>query len=160
MLAFQVLYAREANPGKTLSDEDLFLQSELALAGKEPKDESSSAVNTAEDAEGQSYPRFYPGEQKRLRQFATELLEAVYLHQDEIDSRICSVAKNWILSRMALTDRNILRLATAELLYFPTETPIVVNEAVELAKRFGTERSGSFVNGVLGAIGKSSKMDS
>ena len=70
--------------------------------------------------------------------------------RDEIDARLAEQADNWRLDRMAAVDRNILRLAMYELLFAPDTPPaVVIDEAVEIAKRFGSERSSQFVNGVL-----------
>lgn len=71
---------------------------------------------------------------------------------DKIDKIIGECAKNWSLSRIAATDRAVLRLGTFELLESDTPTKVVLNEAIELAKKFGNENSGSFVNGVLDRI--------
>jgi transcription antitermination protein NusB len=85
--------------------------------------------------------------------FARELVEAASTRAAEIDHLITSSSKNWRLDRMSRVDRNILRLGTAELLTLK-EVPlkVVINEAVELAKRFGTAESSAFVNGVLDRI--------
>lgn len=73
----------------------------------------------------------------------------------EIDEIVSRHATNWTLGRMAIVDRNILRLGTYELLFSDSTPPkVVINEAVELAKRFGTAESGKFVNGVLDSIHK------
>ena len=81
------------------------------------------------------------------------LVEGVETHQPRIDSAIAAHAKGWTLSRMPLIDRNVLRIAGFELLCLP-EVPVavVLNEAVELAKRFSTDDSGRFVNGVLSSL--------
>jgi N utilization substance protein B len=73
----------------------------------------------------------------------------------EIDGRIQDVSANWKLSRMSLIDRNVLRLATFELTSGITPPRVVLNEAVELAKTFGSADSGRFVNGLLDRIAKS-----
>ena len=85
-----------------------------------------------------------------LQKFCLELVEGVQEHLAEIDSRLGSVAENWRLPRMAAVDRNILRMGTFEILYTP-ETPAAaaIDEAIELARRFGTADSPRFVNGVL-----------
>ena len=71
----------------------------------------------------------------------------------EIDSAIADLSKGWKLSRMPGIDRSILRMAVYELRFMPKARPgIVINEAVELAKRFGTDESGRFINGILGAM--------
>lgn len=72
---------------------------------------------------------------------------------DEIDSLLGSISEHWAVSRMPLVDRNILRLATYELLHLSdTPTSVAINEAVELAKVYGGDDSSKFVNGVLGRV--------
>src|SRR3989338_7698636 len=85
-----------------------------------------------------------------VRQFATDLVEGVFRNRREIDQLIEKHSLHWKLSRMALVDRNILRLGVYELLYLHDgPTSVVLNEASEIAKKFGTEDSSSFINGVL-----------
>ncbi len=87
--------------------------------------------------------------------YTVELLEGVTAHLDRIDELLGSVSQNWVVSRMPLVDRNILRVATWEILYAdPTQVPpsVAINEAVELAKVYGGDDSSKFVNGVLGRI--------
>lgn len=81
--------------------------------------------------------------------FISETLRGVHKHQAELDRLIAARARGWSLDRLATVDRNILRLAMYELLHTGTPAEVVINEAVELAKRFGTEHSAAFVNGVL-----------
>ncbi len=76
-------------------------------------------------------------------------------HLAEIDTLITQVAEHWTLERMATVDRNILRMAIYELVSTGTPVGVVINEAVELAKRYSTEESGRFVNGMLGKIVRS-----
>ena len=87
--------------------------------------------------------------------FAAELVEGVLAKRDEIDARIADVAPAWPVDQLAAVDRNILRLAISEMLG-DNGTPVraVISEAVELAKTFGSEKSSSFVNGVLGSIAR------
>ncbi|MEN0111145.1 MAG: transcription antitermination factor NusB [Planctomycetota bacterium] len=82
-------------------------------------------------------------------EFARSLILGVRRHRDELDDRISQIATNWSVKRMAGADRNTLRLAAYEALHTETPFAVVVNEAVELAKRFGGPHSGAFVNGVL-----------
>ncbi len=84
------------------------------------------------------------------REFALSLARGVIAKLPDLDLRLVDQADNWRLERMAAVDRNILRLALYELL-FASDTPpaVVIDEAVEIAKRFGSERSSQFVNGVL-----------
>lgn len=89
----------------------------------------------------------------QAQQFAREIVEAAQARAGEIDQLITSSSKNWRLDRMSRVDRNILRLGTAELLTFrDVPLKVAINEAVELAKRFGTAESSAFVNGVLDRI--------
>ncbi len=87
--------------------------------------------------------------------FARRLLRLAEEHREEIDSAISKFASNWPLDRMAVVDRNILRLGTAELLFAEDIPPKVsINEAVELAKKYGEEEAYKFVNGILDRIRK------
>jgi N utilization substance protein B len=82
--------------------------------------------------------------------FAAALVQAVLVRRGELDRQISAVALNWKITRMAAVDRNVLRLGLAELIAFP-ETPykVIINEAVELARRYSSEASCAFVNGLL-----------
>jgi len=94
--------------------------------------------------------------EKSLVDFARDLVLGCWKHREELDSRIAVVAENWEIHRMAVIDRNILRMATYEILHCPDIPPKVsINEAIELAKRFSTADSGAFVNGVLDRIHQS-----
>jgi len=90
--------------------------------------------------------------------YASELVKAVFDNRESLDEMIRERAANWDLKRMAAIDRNILRLSIAELRFF-SETPVkvVIDEAVELAKLFGTDDSGKFVNGIIDSINKKLK---
>jgi len=86
----------------------------------------------------------------RTRQFATKLIRGVLENHDAIDERIKRVTANYELHRIAAVDRNILRVAIYEMLHTSEVPPVVcINEAIEIAKRFGSEDSGRFVNGIL-----------
>lgn len=99
--------------------------------------------------------RFELPADQAVRELATGLVALVVGHgrRGGVDDAIVAGSRNWRLERMARVDRNILRLAVGELIHAP-ETPVrvVINEAVELAKRFGTAESSAFVNGVLDRI--------
>lgn len=81
--------------------------------------------------------------------FASSLLQGVLRNRDELDAMLSERTENWSLERMAATDRNVLRIGAYEILYFQTPGRVAVNEAVDLARRFGTAQSSQFVNGVL-----------
>lgn len=89
-------------------------------------------------------------------QYAQELVEGVQKKKSEIDNKIQSISQHWKMERMASVDRNLLRLAVYEMLFAPQvlKPAIVINEAVELAKKFGATESASFVNGLLDQIGR------
>jgi transcription antitermination protein NusB len=89
-------------------------------------------------------------------QYAEFLLEGVEKHKAEIDQKIAAVSHNWKLSRMSAVDLNILRMGVFELLYNNDETPapVIMDEAVEIAKKYGRSESHSFVNGILDEIFK------
>ncbi len=85
--------------------------------------------------------------------FAQSIVDNASGHLSEIDEELQSASKNWRLERMSTVDRNILRLATAELMYDESvPTKVVINEAIELAKLFGTTESPAFVNGILDRV--------
>jgi len=86
------------------------------------------------------------------RAFGETLVRGVAQHKKELDRFIEAHALNWRMERMNVIDRNVLRLATFELLYTDTPAPIVIDEAIELARRFGIDPSPSFVNGILDAL--------
>ncbi len=84
--------------------------------------------------------------------FASRLVHGALEHLAEIDERIHAIAPDWPLSQMAHIDKNILRLAIYEIVYTQSPVKVAINEAVELAKTFGSDASSRFVNGVLGAV--------
>jgi len=96
-----------------------------------------------------------PEESKVVVDFANQLLTGTVEHVEQIDEYIRRHAENWRLDRMATVDRNILRLAVQEFLY-DKETPktVVINEAIEIARRFSAQESPQFINGVLDSIKK------
>lgn len=88
-----------------------------------------------------------------VRRFATRLFSGTVEHREEIDDLISRQAERWKMSRMAAVDRNIIRMSVYELLY-EKETPrlVVIDEAIEIGKRFGNEKSSQFINGILDGI--------
>jgi N utilization substance protein B len=93
-------------------------------------------------------------------EFAKEILYKTIQHQTTVDKRIRAKVDNWEFSRLAVIDRLILRIGISELLYCPDIPPkVTINEAIEIAKEFSTEKSGKFVNGVLDAILEDMKQD-
>ncbi len=86
------------------------------------------------------------------RAFAKQLVCGVMRRRDELDALLAQYARNWRISRMAAVDRNVLRIAAYELLRTDTPTSVILDQAIELARRFGDEPSPAFVNGVLDAV--------
>ena len=86
------------------------------------------------------------------REFATRLAAGTLSNLELLDDRIRSRAEHWRISRMAVVDRNILRLAVYEFLYEPTPRTVAINEALEIARRFSTYEATQFINGILDAI--------
>ena len=122
--ALQLLYARDGDP-----------TTDLNVAANSWVDEFELEVDTA------------------AQDFARSLVAAAVERAQEIDELITSASKNWRIERMSRVDRNILRLGACELVAFrDVPVKVVINEAVELAKRFGTAESSAFVNGVLDRI--------
>lgn len=121
-------------------------------APEKPKGKTKARRRKPKPAEERAYRR----RRRQLDQafeYARKLVEGTLGHQEEIDRLIRDQADNWRLERMPPVDRNILRLAIFEMLH-ERDVPklVVVDEAIELAKRFGSEQSGRFVNGLLDGL--------
>lgn len=98
-----------------------------------------------------------PKEQEKITRFVESAVRGVIDHLPVLDQLIASHAHNWRLERMPVVDRNILRIAVYELRFCPDIPPVVaINEAIDIAKVFGDEDSGKFVNGILDQIHKES----
>ena len=103
-------------------------------------------LQTAEDTERFLQARCGSDE---LTRFAASLVSGVRRNRGELDALLDATAENWSLDRMAATDRNVLRLGAFEILYTDTPGRVSINEAIELAKRYGSKDSSQFVNGIL-----------
>ncbi len=90
---------------------------------------------------------------QKVRAYAAQLAKGVWQERGQLDALIQSVSPHWTVERMAAVDRNLIRIALYEMLHSP-DVPyrVAINEAVELAKEYGTAESSRFVNGVLGAL--------
>jgi transcription antitermination protein NusB len=93
-----------------------------------------------------------PDLDETAREFATRLASGTLANLTSLDDRIRSRAEHWRISRMAVVDRNILRLAVYEFLHEPTPRTVAINEALEIARRFSTYEATQFINGILDAI--------
>ena len=92
----------------------------------------------------------------QVERYAKKLATEAWEHLEQIDTHLQAASENWTVPRMAPVDRNILRVAMCELLHHPETPPhVVIDEAVEIGKLFGTADSGAFINGVLDAAYKS-----
>jgi transcription antitermination protein NusB len=110
------------------------------------------AASDLDEALVRFWRSFEPVE-REVREMAEELVRGVAAHRREIDEAIEGASVNWRLDRMARVDRNVLRLAVHELLHRPdVPVKVVINEAIELGKKYGAEGSGAFVNGVLDQV--------
>jgi transcription antitermination factor NusB len=96
---------------------------------------------------------------QEIQNFTQALIKKFLLHEKEVDELLKKISAHWSPDRMAVIDRNIIRLGICELLFDSTTPPkVVINEAVEIAKKFGTEESPDFINGILDKILKDSKV--
>ena len=144
--AVQFLFQHDLNPPADLELElAQFWNSQRAAAIEEEK-------GPATWGEKVELPPPTAGEAE-TRLFAEPLIRGVIEHRDTIDLRIKTHAKNWDFHRIAAVDRNVMRLAIYEMLYREDIPPVVsINEAVDIAKKFSTEDSGKFVNGILDKV--------
>jgi transcription antitermination protein NusB len=144
--AVQFLFQHDLNPPEDLPAAlEHFWESQRAAAIAEDK-----AVATW----GQPVELPPPtAEDAAIREFADPLIRGTLEHRDEADEIIKKLAKNWELHRIAAVDRNVLRLAIYEMLHREDIPPVVsINEAVDIAKKFSTQDSGKFVNGILDKV--------
>jgi transcription antitermination protein NusB len=89
-------------------------------------------------------------DRRKIVRLADSLVRGVCVHREEIDGLLAEQARNWRLPRMAVIDRNLMRIAVYEMLYCPdVPPPVSINEAIEIANAFSGEEAGSFVNGIL-----------
>ncbi len=144
--AVQFLFQHDLNPPENLEDAlNSFWDGQRTAALAEEKGSATWGEShelpppTTEDAE--------------TRIFAEPLIRGTLQHRDELDAMIKKYAQNWDIHRMAAVDRNILRLAIFEMLHRDDIPPVVsINEAVDIAKKFSTQDSGKFVNGILDKV--------
>jgi N utilization substance protein B len=112
-------------------------------------------IDVAGGAPVEIYPEFWREHEveDEVRSFAEQLVEGVVSERERLDALIAGAASNWRVDRMAVVDRNILRMASYELAHLlDTPVAVILDEAIEVGKRFGTEQSGAFINGVLDAV--------
>ena len=146
-MALQMLYQREMGGATTPQVLHHYNPVDLLEAVRdEPQGDTLVAISAQ------------PTQMREALAYAHRLVEGAAQHLGEIDELIREQAEHWRLERMSVVDRNVLRLAVFELLYEPDVPKLVVlDEAIELAKRFGSEQSGRFVNGLLDGLLRSRK---
>lgn len=117
------------------------------------------AEDTAAKLARDLHHRYHDSEDAETLSFAAALVKSVIDHRPALDGLIEAAAKNWRMERMAVIDRNILRLGAAQLLHFGDDVPpkVAIDESIELAKRYGDDESGRFINGILDRIFRESK---
>ncbi|SVB18293.1 uncharacterized protein METZ01_LOCUS171147 [marine metagenome] len=144
--AIQFLFQYEMNPPEAIEEElERFWESQTSAAIAEDK----KASTWGESAE----PTTPTSEDNEVRQFGDPLIRGVLEKLSELDGIIEEQTRNWDITRIAKVDRNILRLAIYEMLYREDIPPVVsINEAIDIAKKFSTENSGRFVNGILDKV--------
>ena len=144
--AVQFLFQHDLNPPEALDEAlELFWESQRTAAIAEEKGKATWGEKielpppTADEA--------------AMRLFSEPLIRGTLDHREEADALIRKYCKNWDLPRIAAVDRNILRLAIYEMLHREDIPPVVsINEAVDIAKKFSTEDSGKFINGILDSV--------
>ncbi len=115
--------------------------------------ETSSEEISLDDLMGLFWRTHEMSSEDEVRVFATTLMSGACRDIQEIDEIINSYSENWKISRMSKVDRNIIRMAVYELVYLnDIPAPVTINEAIELGKRYGTEESGAFINGILDRV--------
>ncbi len=115
-----------------------------------------------EEAGTPFFSRFWQtlDEPEDVREFAQEIVIGTRKHMKEIDAVLAQSAENWVLDRMAAVDRNILRAAAYELLYKKDIPPaVVINEAIEIAKKFSMKESAPFINGILDRLARENRAE-
>jgi N utilization substance protein B len=109
------------------------------------------AASDIDEALVRFWRSFEPAE-REVQELAEQLVRGVHRERRSIDERIEAASTNWRVDRMARVDRNALRLAVFELVHGDAPVKVIINEAIELGKKYGSESSGAFVNGVLDRI--------
>lgn len=152
-IAFQYLYQDDLNPRSetpssgSVSELNAYelLRFVDRMLHELTHEEAPSPAQAAVDLD--SYRRWQ--EAPVMVEFTRSLIAGVRLHRAKIDQGLSQIAEHWSVDRMTATDRSVLRLGAYEIMYTDTAGRIVINEAVELARRYGTAQSAQFVNGLL-----------
>jgi len=152
-IAFQVLYREDLNPHPAATPA---VADALLDQGRQTRELTEfvrhlAELSNQEDAiaagEADLFSQWL--RTPSLVEFSRTLIQGVTAHRAELDQKIAAAAENWSVARMAATDRNLLRLGAYEIQLTDTPAKVAIDEAVELAKRFGGAQSAQFVNGIL-----------
>lgn len=149
IVAFQIICEHDVNTGQLSALDDDYIRSRFSdlEAGKGAEGEDALLADT-EAPKG----KVSQNEAAQWSDFTYQLIRTTLENRDKIDRRLEAASENWRLGRMSLTDRNILRMAVAEI-GLGTPEAVVINEAVELGKKFGRDAdSPKFINGILGKV--------
>ena len=148
-IALQVLYELDVLKIDTQAAVDLFW--DHFTAAEEALEPFWDYFRKPKDAKKHVSKVF--GAPQDARPFSTLLIEGTWRHRRQIDKQISDCSEHWSISRMSKVDRSILRMAVYELLYCDDIPPkVTLNEAIDLGKAYGSENSGSFINGILDAL--------
>ena len=148
-IALQVLYELDVLKMDTQEAVDLFW--DHFTAAEEALEPFWDYFRKPKDAKKHVSKVF--GAPQDARPFSTLLIEGTWRHRRQIDKQISDCSEHWSISRMSKVDRSILRMAVYELLYCDDIPPkVTLNEAIDLGKAYGSENSGSFINGILDAL--------
>lgn len=134
----------------------LLYQLEAHVQSLHARDQAPASLAGGDDAIDRLTDAFFENfeAQDKVRRYAEDLVRGVVGAHERIDALISAHSPNWRLERMAMVDRNVLRLATYELFAGDVPRKVILDEAVEIARRFGSEKSSAFVNGVASAVAK------
>ena len=145
-LALQYLFMADMNRYASIEDPaEFFKIQRMAVreGGRSDDDSSGGFVFDRDDPH-----------QDEAEEFAQSIIREVQAHRETIDTAIGKAAQNWSLSRMGTIERNVIRIAAAEMRLVTSPRAVILDEAVELAKRFGDKDSGAFVNGIADKLGR------
>ena len=143
-LALQYLFMADMNRYAAIESPSDFFKTQRQIANENARsDEPGGMVFDRDDPH-----------QDEAEEFAQTIINEVKRHREEIDTEIGQAAKNWSISRMGTIERNVIRIAAAEFRLASSPRAVILDEAVELAKRFGDKDSGAFVNGIADRLGR------
>ena len=148
-IAFQIICEHDVNPGGLTALDDDYIRAKFSeLSGADASDEDDALLAAEERPRG----KVSSEDVAQWSDFARTLIRATLSGRDAVDRQLAEASENWRLDRMSLTDRNILRMAVAEI-GLGTPAAVAINEAVELGKKFGRDaESPKFINGILGRV--------